>query len=122
ATSHILSVAIGRPASATIFLLRRRFAAFSYVTSGTAVGCFSRLLLLMLVHGRTPMMRNAVEMHGPAKCVPEVASACELDDDVLDAVSGGKGGLFGTIFGGLLIGTLIGRAIGNAASDGADAA
>ena len=68
------------------------------------------------------MMRNSVEMSGPAKSAPEVASARKLDDDMLDVVSGGKGGFWGTIFGVLIIGTLIGQAIGSAASDGADAA
>jgi bacteriocin-like protein len=45
-----------------------------------------------------------------------MSEICELTDDELDAVNGGKGGsgtmFFSNIFGGLLIGTLIGQAIG----------
>jgi hypothetical protein len=112
---------MGRRASAGTFFLRRRFQLFSSVTSGTAIGGFSRLLLLIFIRGRTAMMRNSLEMHGPANCVPEVASARELDDDVLDTVGGGTGAFWGSIIA-PIIGTRIGRAIGNAVSDGADAA
>ena len=54
-----------------------------------------------------------------------LSPSIELDDDDLDAVSGGKSGfgaVFGSIFGGALIGTLIGQAIGSAGEPGPDAA
>ncbi len=61
------------------------------------------------------MKTNASSNKSGMSEIRELTEICELTDDELDAVNGGKdaiGTLFTSIFGGLLIGTLIGKAIG----------